>query len=76
MQACSRYPCGMTGDGCRAPNCPLNPSPPQFAWPITIPPRHSMPVNLPVPFSGMVTIAIMDHDGNLTIKVDQPRPEQ
>lgn len=43
--------------------------------PFTIPPRHSMPVNLPVPRYGMVTIAVMDSDGGVTIRVDQARPE-
>lgn len=66
MNVCTRPECQTTA-GCKC--C-------QPYVPFTIPPRHSMPVNLPVPFMGMVTIAIMDSDGNTTIKVDQPRPEQ
>jgi hypothetical protein len=37
-------------------------------------PMQSLPVNLPVSFFGQVTIAIMESDGSLTIKVNQPRP--
>lgn len=64
MRVCSMPGCQTTA-GCQCNN-PV---------PITLQPRHSMPVYLPVPWSGMVTIAILDSDGNTTIKVDQPRPE-
>jgi hypothetical protein len=39
-----------------------------------IPSPRTMPVSLPFSSFG-VTIAIMDSDGNLTIKVDQPTPD-
>jgi hypothetical protein len=45
-------------------------------WPIHIAPTPSprvLPVNMPISNFG-VTIAILDGDGNLTIKIDQPAP--
>lgn len=54
-------------------------------WPYCCPPQtlqtftppvspRVLPVNLPISSFG-VTIAILDGDGNLTIKIDQPRPD-
>jgi hypothetical protein len=44
-------------------------------WHLTpIPSPRTMPVNLPFPDYG-VTIATLDKDGNVTIKVNQPVPE-
>jgi hypothetical protein len=48
----------------------LGPIPP----PARSPSPRVLPVNLPISNFG-VTIAILDGDGNLTIKIDQPRPE-
>lgn len=42
--------------------------------PLIIPSPRTMPVNLPFPTFG-VTIAIMDVNGNITIKTDQPTPD-
>lgn len=40
-----------------------------------IPPRHTMLVSVPVPTWGSVTVVVMDDQGNLSIKVDQSKPE-
>ena len=48
---------------------------PSYTAPLFVAPRHSMPVQMPVPMFGTVTIAIMDSDGGVSIKVDQPRPD-
>jgi hypothetical protein len=56
------------------PDGTINSFPDRVPW---ITPNQS-PRTLPVmmPFSSFgVTIAILDSDGNLTIKVDQPKPE-
>lgn len=45
-------------------------------WPtFHIASRQSLAVYLPVPYQGMATIAVMDCDGNLRIKTDQPMPD-
>lgn len=54
------------------PHVPCWPSGP-VAFPPTPSPRV-LPVNLPFPSFG-VTVAVLDRDGNLTIKVDQLQPE-
>lgn len=47
------------------------PPAPTVYWPA--PPRCLM-VNVPLPQFGQVTVVVVDGDGNVTIKVDQPRP--
>ncbi len=60
---CSRPECQTTA-GCKCG--------PYWPAPIYVSPRLSMPVQMPVPYSGMFTVAVMDKDGGLQIKVDQP----
>lgn len=61
-------------------NCPscdrisLGPSQPLMASTPINPNQRYLPVNVPLPFIG-VTIAMVDSDGNVRIKKDQPMPK-
>lgn len=44
------------------------------AWP-AIPSPRTMPVNMPFPEFGEVTIAMLDRDGNVTILKDRKKPK-
>lgn len=72
---CVKFPCGMneTSGHCYDVYCPM-----KATFPGTIAPSPSprfLPVN--VPFSNFgITKVTMDRDGNVTIKVDQPFPQE
>lgn len=74
MNVCSRYPCGWYGTGCVMQNCPSNHTQPAYPiLPSTPSPRY-LPVNVPFSNFGITTVT-MDRDGNVTIKTDQPYPQ-
>ena len=51
------------------------------SWPyygptmLSTPSPRIMPVAMPFPMSGCITIATLDSNGNVTIKADQPKPD-
>jgi hypothetical protein len=74
MHVCSKFPCGMTSAGCHDPYCPSKPALLPMAPLLSLPSPRTLPVN--IPFSNLgVTVVVLDHTGNLTIKVDQVPPD-
>jgi hypothetical protein len=60
---------------CDCPMCGRNGSQQTLTPVLSIPSPRVMPVNLPFPFSGSFTVAVMDSSGNVTIKTDHfPNP--
>lgn len=61
MTLCTAPGCQTTA-GCRCqPSTFMSPALPRF-----------LPVNLPFPMWGRFTVAVMDEDGNVVIKTNQP----
>lgn len=58
----------MTTSSSMAGDPPTNPP---GVWPFIVPSPRTMTVTLPFSERG-VTVAVMDQDGNLSIKVNQP----
>lgn len=45
-----------------------------YTPPFSIPSPRTLPLVVPLPSYGRVTIAMVDEDGNVDIRVDQPKP--
>jgi hypothetical protein len=71
MFGCGAPDCAATTGGCGRLGCPLLKKADPLVWqPI---PREYVPVQVPMPRIGQVTVVIMDHNGNTWVKVDQDK---
>lgn len=64
----------MTAAGCNYQYCPYKTPTAAIVQPLWTPPqREYVPVQVPKPSFGLVTVVIMDEHGNTWVKVDQPK---